>query len=232
MQSDNTLQIKKIAFFDFCNTLVSFQTADPFIDYVRKLNGNYYMRFLEFILQILIKSRIIAIFNKFMPDFLIEKKLKLIQLRGMTHEKLDFLARSYYKDMIKPNMIESIITELKILENQGYEICIVSAGYSIYLKYFIQDFQIRHIISTEIEFNEETKKCSGFIKGRDCTGHQKKISIYSYFPLNEINFKDCISFSDSIGDLPMLLLTGKAVVVSRSFPQSWAHRYKFKEIIW
>lgn len=224
--------MNKLAFFDFCDTLVSFQTADAFVDYVRKMEGNSCMRYLEFILIILRKIWILPVLNKFFPDAAIGKKIKLFQLRGFTYEKLNNLASSYYKEIIKPNFIKPVVAEMQKHAQQDYEICLVSAAYSIYLKYFAEEYQIKHIISTEILFDQTSNRCHGTISGKDCISAEKINRMKDYFVGENVNYKDCVSYSDSKSDLPMLLLTGTAVVVSRANSQSWSHQNKFKEIIW
>ena len=225
-------EMKKLAFFDFCDTFVSFQTADAFVDYVRRKNGTLYMKYLNIFLLTLKKIRIIAFFNKFFPKAIFEKKIKLLQLRGFTFKKLNSLASMYYKDMIKPKLIKQVIAEMQRLKKQDYEICLVSAAYSIYLKYFAEEYKIKHIISTEIDFNNTNKRCRGIISGKDCIHIEKVKRIDAYFAEHKVNYNVCISYTDSITDLPLLLLTGKGVVVSHNYPQLWINKYKFKEIIW
>ncbi len=222
----------KLALFDFCDTLVSFQTADAYVDYVRNKYDKLIMRFLNLFLKGLVRLRIIAVFNKFFPGSALSKKIKLLQLKGFTNEQLDKLAFSFYRDRIKPSLILPVIEEMKRLAGQGYAICIVSAGYSIYLKYFAEDQNIKHVIATEIAFNHTGKICLGTIAGKDCYDQEKVNRINAYFAGQNINFNDCISFSDSISDLPILLLTGQGVVVSKNKSQEWSKQYKFKEIIW
>jgi len=223
---------KKIAFFDFCETLVSFQTADAFVDYVRKEEGNLYMRFMKQVLLVLSKAGIVAVFNKFFPRTSFSKKVKLLQLRGFGIEKLNNLAYTYYRRMIIPELIEPVIAEMKRLSQQGYDIYLVSAGYSVYLKYFAEEYKIDHLISTEISFNQQNNKCLGTISGRDCIHLEKVNRLKLYLQGQSVNYQESISYSDSISDLPLLLLTGIGVVISKDTSQTWIHKYNFKEIIW
>jgi HAD superfamily hydrolase (TIGR01490 family) len=220
------------AFFDFCETLVSFQTADAFVDYVRRKKGSVYMRFLDLLLILMCKLRIITVLNKVFPGWSCFKRIKLLQLRNLSFEILDREAELYYNDLIKPNIIQPVVEEMINLAGAGCEICLVSAGYSIYLKYFAREYNIQHIISTEISFNRQDKRCHGTISGTDCRGSGKVKRIKDYFKNMGINISDTISFSDSLSDLPMLLLTNKAVVVSKLRSQPWALQHGFREIIW
>jgi HAD superfamily hydrolase (TIGR01490 family) len=222
----------KLALFDFCETLVSFQTADAFVDYVRNKKGSIFLRFLDEILIILIRLRVFLVLNKLFPGESRSKKLKLLQIRNMSYDDLDHLAGMFYNDMIKPNLILPVVEEMTRLAKEGYEICLVSAGYSIYLKYFMREYKIPHMISTEIAFNSYGIRCLGTIAGKDCISEEKVNRIKDYFTGKELNLSESISFSDSISDLPMLLYTQDAVVVSKEVPQRWISQHKFREIIW
>lgn len=224
--------MKKLALFDFCETLVSFQTADAFVDFVREKDDRFSMHILNAALIILSKFKIIALFNKLFPMAGFGKKLKLLQLKGIGFEKLTKYAKQYYIDKIKPELISQVVDEMKNLKLQNYEIGLVSAGYSIYLKYFAEEYKINHLISTEIAFSRTKIRCLGTISGKDCIRDEKPIRIKTHFLNQNINYKESISYSDSLSDLPMLLLTGSGVVVSESNSQHWAKQYKFKEIIW
>lgn len=222
----------KLALFDFCETLVNFQTADAFIDYVRNKKGNTSMRSLNGILNLLRRIKVLTVLNKFFPGASLSKKLKLFQIRNMSLESLDHFAELFYKDKIRTNLISPAMEELIRLAKEGYEICLVSAGYSIYLKYFIMEYQIPHLISTEIAFDRYGKRCLGTIYGKDCIREEKVNRLNIYFKDKELNLDESISFSDSITDVPMLLYTGNAVVVSKEKSQEWGKQNKFKEIIW
>lgn len=222
----------KLAIFDFCGTLVNFQTADAFVDYVRNYNCTKYSRILNAILIMSKKAGIFKVFNYFFPDSSIEKKFKLLQLKGIKSDKLDKLAKKYYIEKIKPNLIKEIASEIQKMNNEDNLVCIASAAYSIYLRYFAEEYNVKHIISTKISFNHSNDLCEGIFEGRDCIRKEKVRRIKAYFERENINFDKSISYSDSLSDLPMLLLTGSRVVVSHKKPQLWNLKYKFKEIIW
>ncbi|MBE0652769.1 MAG: haloacid dehalogenase-like hydrolase, partial [Bacteroidales bacterium] len=197
--------MRKIAVFDFCETLVTFQTADAFVDYVRQKNGTFYMKFLEFIFQVLKRIKIFTLFNKFFPGLTFSKKLKLFQLKGIPCLALDGMAQSYYLEIIRPNFIHIVLEEMKMLIQKGFEACIISAGYSIYLKYFTREYGIKHLIASEIACDIKKEHCLGRLSGKDCYGSEKISRLERYFKGTEINTKESIAYSDSISDLPLLL---------------------------
>ena len=121
---------RKIALFDFCETLANFQTADAFVkyviskDYIKIKKGfNYYLQILLFKLKI---SSIL-----FHLGININKFLLLNNLKGLNYELLSNEAEKYYKDVIKPNLIKETLFELEKLKKEHYEIVIVSGGYDI-----------------------------------------------------------------------------------------------------
>ena len=68
--------MKKIAIFDFCETLVDFQTADAFVDYVREHTDELSVRRKEKINLILRKYKVTRIAEKITSSkYSIEKKM-------------------------------------------------------------------------------------------------------------------------------------------------------------
>ena len=102
----------KIALFDFCETIVKFQTADAFVHFVRNQSKDRRMNFINKIHSFLVKSRIFAIMEHIFPKSSINKRLILFQLKGFSKSKLNEYAKLYYSDRIKPAFIKSILLEL------------------------------------------------------------------------------------------------------------------------
>ena len=109
----------KVALFDFCETLVNFQTADAFVEYVRaNCKDNKHMHKWNNIRLFLIKTRIIPILSRLLPKISIHKRIVLYQLKGKTKIELSEYAQCFYKNMILPNLIHEVIDELKKLQLQ------------------------------------------------------------------------------------------------------------------
>ncbi len=223
--------MQPLALFDFCETLVSFQTAGAYVDFVRKKSAAAKMQQLNRIRMQLKKLKIITLMNKFFPYSNIEKKIELYQLKGCSKKMLEQYAAEYYENKIAPCLIPELVTEINHRKNEGYELAIVSGGYSIYLQYFARAFNIPHIIATDIEF-DHNNICTGKIKGQDCMYQHKINRVEDYFFSANLDKKNVIVYSDSITDLPLLKWAGTAVVVSKNETQSWAMQQRFSEIIW
>lgn len=217
----------KIVFFDFCETLVKFQTADAFINFVRQKAENNKIKKIEFIHQFLIKTRFFAICNLLFPKFSIEKKFKLYQLNGFEKAEIEKFAFEFYHEKVRRNFINDTLSKLIEYQENNYKIIVVSGGYSIYLKYFLEEFKINNLFATNIEFKEN--KCTGYIEGLDCL-FENKIKILENNQFVTSNYS--IAYSDSIADLPLLKWVKKGFVVSKNKSQSWAVLNNLEEIIW
>ena len=157
----------------------------------------------------------------------IEKKLKAYELKGFYCSDLDEYAKTYYETQIKPHFIKELINELTRLKDEGYTVGIVSGGYGIYLKYFVQDFNLDFLLSSNIKIDNNI--CTGFFDGLDCMNKEKIKYINNIFPSKPTY---SIAFSDSFSDIPLLQYATEGVVVSRNKHQNWVDNKKFKELIW
>lgn len=216
----------KVALFDFCETIANFQTADAFVRYVQS-HSKPTNKDLIFLFSLLNKLHVFSVFRRLFPKANLEKKLLLKQLKGRSQEDLLRLAEGYYNEVIKVNLIEEVICELRRLQNNGYSCYVVSAGYDVYLSYFCNEYKIDGLISTRIEFKKGI--CTGSFVGKDCMYEQK---IYNIKATLTGNFSKWFAFTDSITDLPMLELVGYPIVVSKRISQQWAEKKNYKQIIW
>lgn len=220
------LNMNRVALFDFCETLANFQTADKYVHYTRERYHTPLMR-IRFAVYLMMKRfRIVSFLSTKFPRSSINKRLILLQLRGLSKSLLDKSAREYYKDVVKPNLITSIVEEMLSLQTAGYEIVLVSGGYDIYLKYFAEEYGIDKVISSHIRFVGNI--CLGTIEGKDCLSEEKVSRLEESFPnRSEYYF---VAYSDSASDIPLLNWADEAVVVRHSQNLAWPHG--FREIIW
>jgi len=219
----------KIALFDFCDTLVDFQTGDAFIDFIRENTKKKKALIFEKFRVFLIKIRFFSILSKIFPSNNWHKKLKLFQLKGSAKSEIEHLSLLYYIERIKPRLIKRIIQELQQYKKEGYSIYIVSGGFSDYIIHFCKEFEINEPIATNIKYKNEI--CLGIIDGIDCMHAAKIDKIKNVIDLSNINLEQSVAYSDSITDLPLLTIVKNGVVVSKKHSQNWVATNKLKEII-
>lgn len=217
----------KVALFDFCETLVDFQTADAFIDYIRNETRSRSMRTKETIRTILDRFYLIRIVDYIFPGHSLNKRLKLLQLRGYTVNELNYWANRYYNNRIKPHFIPFMIDKMMDYKEKGYQIGVVSGGYGLYLHYFVREFGLDYCLSSNIEFEDNI--CTGKLDGLDCMNDNKVLLLNGLFTCKPNN---TIGFSDSKSDIPFLSWVDKGIVISKNKHQNWVDNFKFDEIIW
>lgn len=221
--------MKKVAIFDFCETLIKFQTADAFINYVYEASGSSRMLYIELFRRLLIKLKISSIINVLTNGFWgsLNKKIRLFELRGFTKADLDSFAANFYQDRLKPNYILEIYRLIGIKKTEGFLVGIVSGGFDIYINYFVKDNPVDFLISCKLQFRKG--KCTGKLEGYDCMG-TKKVEMLNKLFTKKPSYS--VVYTDSISDLPLLNWATDGVVVSKNGHQKWIDLYNFSEIIW
>lgn len=221
MQNNN-----KVVLFDFCETIVNFQTADAFVRYVQE-HSTPTNKGIRLLYNLLNQSRILGVLRRLFPKASIDKRFILKQMKGRSEVEMDQLAKDFYEKKIRTNFIKPVVEELKRLQNEGHYCYIVSGGYDIYLKYFCKEFHTDGLLSTKIEFKNGV--CTGNFDGQDCMFEYKIDYINSMLSGDH---KQWMAYSDSITDLPMLEFVGFPIVISRNKPQKWAEKRNMKQLIW
>ncbi len=214
---------ENIALFDFCDTLVSFQTANEYVRFFVKNYANLSVKLRHFVYLTLSASGLISHMEKKHPEKNIRKRILLWQLKGSTRDKMEMIAKEYYERRIKPCLVSETITELLKCKKEGYKIMIVSGGYDIYIKHFALEYGIetRNIIANQLLFDKNL-----FIGKYDleCMG-EEKVRLLSKILKQRDDF-NVVAYSDSESDLPMLLWADRGIVITKS----WAKKYQLNEI--
>lgn len=216
----------KVALFDFCETIVSFQTADAYVRYVQS-HSKPTNTGVRIIYNTLNQLRVLGVVRRLFPKGSIDKRFILRQMKGRGQKEMLDLAKDYYVQCIKPNFIEPILLELNRLQSEGYSCYIVSGGYDVYLKLFCEEYKLDGLFCTTIGFKNGV--CTGAFVGKDCMFEHKIDYLKSL--IND-DCKKWIAFSDSKTDLPMLEMVGTPIVVSKQRSQGWAEKRNFKQLIW
>ena len=224
------IERNKLVFFDFCETLIKFQTADKYVDFCRSKLHTRRMNILQIIAQILTKSYCFRIINKFIPNNTIRKRLILNQLQGIEYTVLDNLAKEYYEQCLKPAIIPQVMERLSMHLQSKDKVWIISGGYNIYIKYFVNEYCLSGYISTNIAFTKEGISL-GYFDGVDCMRENKVHLIREKFK-EVLDEMDSVAYSDSASDLPLLLMATVGYVVSKYSSQEWVVRNNLKELIW
>ncbi len=221
--------MKDLVIFDFCETLIRFQTADKFVQNLKEDKSIKKNRFWIVISRLLGNRYFSIFFNKFFPEYNYGKRMRLLSLRRVKVSDLNRSAISYTAYLQK-----HLITPLykKMLEHisDGDHVIIISGGYKNYIQHFAKEHGIEYVCATKIKI--KNNYCSGTFDGLDCMHLQKLKKVRSFIDSNNIDFNRSIFYTDSKSDLALMQWVDKGIVVSKDKSQNWAKEYGFKEIIW
>jgi HAD superfamily hydrolase (TIGR01490 family) len=224
----------KIAFFDVCETLISFQTADAFVDYIRDntdddvVKGRMQRR--EWWLRFFHKIQVVRVCNKFLPGLKLEKRMKLWQLEGLKEVYLLTMGQHFVEDVLRYHEIKLVVNEMQQLILDGYDVILVSAGYDVYLQ-FLGGLYGVPVIATELDFDNGI--CTGRWVGKDCYGQEKVRRICRYLGVSceQLDgLQNSVAYSDSESDLPMLNLCKKGVAIIHNQRYDWSLGYKLRSL--
>lgn len=207
---------KMIVAFDFCGTLVRAQTADDFVVFAIERS-----RWRKRVYDLGRGLRLGAVLRRFGLD---RKRLLLSLMMGMSRCRVESLGQAYAASL-DAVANEMVIQRARRLHSMGFALCIVSAGYAVYIKRFLPDL-FGLVIANE--FRYVGGRFVGCIDGSDCVGQEKLCRIESVFGVS-VDLKE--AYSDSIVDLPLLRRARCAYVVSQEGSQIWAKEHGFNEIL-
>ena len=217
---------EKIAFFDFCETLVPFQSADRYIHYVCQHYGNTLVRVRYTFWRLADKIHFIR-FVKKIAHITIDNKIWMLHLcKGLSFDTMQLAAEEFYEKEIVPNLIHETTDRLHELQKEGWRIVLISGGYDIYLRMFAkeQGISINDVICSKLQFKRGV--FTGKMEGIDCMGENKIELLEQHFDRIKIESQ---VYTDSITDMPLLQWVDKGIVVRR---KHWAEANNFEQIIW
>lgn len=218
----------KVALFDFCDTIVSFQTANAFVEYaIHRFKSR---RVFYSLYKLVNKAKLISGFYYFFIGHGASKRIPLLFLKGIEKNVLERIAHDFYDERIRPKFIVPVLEQMKTLQQEGCQTIIVSGGYNIYIVFFAKEYGIDCVLANEIIY--KNNRCVGKY-GEECMGKNKVARLASYLPLNEIDYLRSWAFTDDKSDIPLLELVQNKVVVSKGQHQNWAEDNRItKEIIY
>jgi len=192
---------------DFCGTLVSNQTADSFIFSI--IRNNPLKVFIFFILWLYKKISKLTKTNIF--NLNLDKTIFLKLIKGFSYQVINSAAIRFSNQLILKYKNNKLID---YINNNSYSnIIIISAAYSIYIKYFIKSLpiKVKFVFASNLVFSNNI--FTGNID-RSLFGEDKVLFINE-----KINFKQDIDnrltlFTDSISDLPLIRFCNETICVN------------------
>lgn len=203
-----------LAIFDFCETLVNFQTADRFCRFVLEKKSKTRILKLDLYFS---QLKVYAFCSKLgFKSF--QKRFLLSGLKGLNATEMHQISQLYLTEMIEPALNTNVYAIFKNHLANGDDVVINSGGYEPYLKIFADQHKVKKLYATKLEMNRD--QCTGKIDGMDCLGVEKVIRMQKDGVLNQ-SYNNVFVYSDSITDLPIfnIATTKYAVIKNKKIPE-------------
>lgn len=206
----------RLAIFDFCDTLVNFQTANEFCKYVLKKESRNRLLKTDHFFD---KYYFYRLFANLGLSHFSQKKILLRGLKGLTKAKLQFYGEQYVQYVIENQLNIDVFRRFLEHIEQGDIVVINSGGYEVYLQHFSNKYHIEYTFSTRFKYVNNI--FSGEIEGEDCLGFEKVGRMKEAKILHK-NYKEIFVYSDSITDMPIFnLATHKIAIIKDTSIPKW-----------
>ena len=218
-----------LAIFDFCETLVDFQTLVRFLDIVATQNPcpkpkkpNRLKRFLHRLARNFYEHTKFPFFEKYILKKLPLPRVHFKALRGLDLQVAERLAKDYATNELLNHTNQKVIDRLQWHKAQGHTIAIVSGGMEIYIKYFADFFEIprKNIIAIELE--SQNGILTGNMDGIHTMEHRKLYKLVQRIDLSKFDLSKSYFYSDCPSDIPLLSFVGNPVVIECGKDILWA----------
>lgn len=185
--------VKKVALFDFDNTVASGDTIVRLLQYDIKKHPWHVILFLKMIFYYGLYLLHLSSFEK-------AKSALLFPIHYMNEQEME----QFYRDHVEIYYYSNVVAEMQKKKDQGYIVILCTASSEVYMKY--NQLPIDKLLGTRTRCinHRETSE----IIGKNCKGKEKINRIHEYLSeLNvEIDYENSYGYSDSNDDIPMLSL--------------------------
>jgi len=188
----------KIAFFDFDGTITTKDTMLEMIRYQKGKAGFYAGFLINIPVFAALKLKLIS--NQSAKEKLLTYFFKGVELASF-QTGCDGFIDNKLPGLFRPEAI----TEIKRLQDSGFEVVIVSASAENWIKRWSDSIGV-NLIATRLEAIDEL--LTGKLAGINCNSDEKVARIKGVYDLSK--YDEIYCFGDSTGDKPMLALATKA----------------------
>lgn len=199
----------QLVIFDFCDTLVEGQTADPFLRRVLvEANRQPLVNLTEGVQYL----------RKRLPLWIpgSRKKQLIASLKGLSREKLESISAAYAAETLIPSLKADPVQHLRKAVESENHVLIISGGFTCNIKDFLTLQGLPHVPVIANEFEIRSGKLTGNLKASDCLGVEKIRRLNQYLKNSSFAPTRIKVYSDHVSDLPLFAYADeKVIVVSR-----------------
>ena len=146
----------------------------------------------------------------FLKGSIVKREIPFMQ--GLTREIIEDLGRGSFKNYGVRAIFKEAEELIRTLQKSDKKIIFATSSFDYSVQPVADYFGIKDVIASSFEFSKGF--CTGHIEGHTAFGVSKRDKVLVFSKENNIDLKDCIFYSDSHHDIPLLEIIGKAIVVN------------------
>jgi HAD superfamily hydrolase (TIGR01490 family) len=198
------------AFFDFDETIIDINSSKVGFKwlYENKMLSKW------FILKVFITGLLYEL------NLISEKRMADGMVIFYKGKKLSYFAEraeEFYRNLLKPHLVQKVVGKLNYHRKQGHILIIVSGSIRYYLEPVAKDLGIDHLICTDLE-EGHNGLLTGRPKGQICLGKYKQKMTQELVKELNINLNDSFAYGNSQADIHLLKMVGNPVAVEPNIP--------------
>ena len=198
------------AFFDFDETIIDINSSKVGFKWLYENK----MLSIWFILKVFITG--------FLYEFnlISEKRMADGMVIFYKGKKLSFFveqAEEFYRNLLKPHLVQKILKKLEFHKKQDHIIIIVSGSIRYYLEPVAKDLGINYLVCTDLEEGSDGL-LTGKPKGEICLGKYKQKMTQDLVKELNINLEESFAYGNSQADIHLLKMVGHPIAVNPNIP--------------
>jgi phosphatidylglycerophosphatase C len=135
-------------------------------------------------------------------------------LAGRSFEQVDATARGFASRVFPAWLRDDTVKRLRWHHSQGHKVVLVSASYSLYLKYLGKLLGCDAVMGTECETNSGSQ-FTGSLVGANCRGPEKERRLREWLDGEGFGSYVLYAYGDSAGDDQMLAMADHAFRITK-----------------
>lgn len=132
--------------------------------------------------------------------------------RGEREDRLRLMAQDLFDEVVRPSIFEQAYEMIRQSRDAGYRQVLVTGALDLLAEPVARHLGMDDVAANELEFVDGN--CTGRIKYPLLAGATKATWIRQYAERERLDLDQCLAYSDSFSDYPMLTVVGKPAVIN------------------
>jgi HAD superfamily hydrolase (TIGR01490 family) len=132
-------------------------------------------------------------------------------LCGRTRSTLEALALESFQ-RLRRRVFPQARTIIQAARERGEKVVLATSSLDLIVRPLAEELGVEDVIASALEFRNGI--CTGRFVGAPLLGRRKREKVLEHLRLGGVDPRDCVFYSDSVYDLPLLEVVGRPVAVN------------------